>query len=240
MRLALPLICLALAGCVETTQSPEAVSRPPEPAPKTTPKLSEAAAMRNFNVVVGRVEKVAERECNARTRNANCDFMIRVDGNTKQPPNAYQTIDRKSGRPLIVFNKALIGEARNQHEVAFVLGHEAAHHIRGHIARQQKSAIAGALLGSVIAAAAGANDVGINAAQDLGGTVGGRAFSKDMEIEADKLGAVIAHRAGYNPRKGAQFFFRIPDPGDRFLGTHPPNAKRRAAVNDISNKLGVR
>ena len=29
---------------------------------------------------------------------------------------------------------------------------------------------------------------------------------------------------------GTGFFDRLPDPGDRFLGTHPPNAERKAVV----------
>ncbi|MDZ4136092.1 MAG: M48 family metalloprotease, partial [Paracoccaceae bacterium] len=60
--------------------------------------------------------------------------------------------------------------------------------------------------------------------------VGARRYSKGFELEADALGAEIALRAGLDPVRGAQFFARIPDPGDAFLGTHPPNADRMATV----------
>jgi len=49
-------------------------------------------------------------------------------------------------------------------------------------------------------------------------------------LEADRLGTVITARAGFNPVRGAEFFNRIPDPGNRFLGTHPPNAARMEIV----------
>ena len=54
--------------------------------------------------------------------------------------------------------------------------------------------------------------------------VGARSYSKNFELEADALGTIITARAGYDPLRGAEFFARIPDPGDKFLGTHPPNA----------------
>jgi len=44
-------------------------------------------------------------------------------------------------------------------------------------------------------------------------------------------------RAGYNPVRGAQFFTRIPDPGNRFLGTHPPNAQRIETVRRVNAQL---
>jgi hypothetical protein len=37
---------------------------------------------------------------------------------------------------------------------------------------------------------------------------------------------------------GAAFFDRIPDPGDRFLGTHPANADRKRMVAATLARLG--
>jgi hypothetical protein len=47
----------------------------------------------------------------------------------------------------------------------------------------------------------------------------------------------IALMAGYDPVLGAAFFSRLPDPGDRFLGTHPPNAERQAEVARVVARL---
>ncbi len=232
MRLALPLFCLALAGCVEATQT----SATSGSAPQAAPKLSSSIASQNFKVVQARVEPVAERECRTRTPRANCDFLIQIDERAGQPSNAYQTLDR-SGRPIIIFTLALIEETRNRDEIAFIMGHEAAHHIENHIAKQVETATIGAVLGGLVGALVVGSDVGADVGQQIGGTVGARAFSKEMELEADALGTIIAYKAGYDPRKGAEFFFRIPDPGDRFLGTHPPNGDRRATVEKVASTL---
>ena len=88
----------------------------------------------------------------------------------------------------------------------------------------------GGLLGAVIGVAIGADATTVQDATRLGAFVGARRFSKDHELEADRLGTVISYRAGYNPVKGAAYFTRIPDPGDSFLGSHPPNAQRIETV----------
>ena len=64
----------------------------------------------------------------------------------------------------------------------------------------------------------------------MGAEVAARSYSKDFELQADALGAEITLRAGYDPVLGTGFFDRLPDPGDKFLGSHPPNAARKAQV----------
>jgi predicted Zn-dependent protease len=186
--------------------------------------------------VVQRVEPVAERECRARAPSSNCDFRIVVDDRPGQPVNAYQTLDR-NGQPILAFTLPMIASVRNADELAFVMGHEAAHHIAGHIPRQQQSAAAGALILGGIAAVTGAGQGAVDQAARLGAGVGGRAFSKEFELEADALGTVIAHESGYNPVRGVEFFSQIPDPGNRFLGTHPPNAQRIETVRRVASRL---
>lgn len=190
----------------------------------------------NFQSVVTRVEPIAERLCRARTNGVNCNFKIIVDAKPGQPANAYQTVDA-AGRPILAFTTRLIAKAQNDDELAFVMGHEAAHHISGHLGRTRDSAVAGALFGGLLASLVGADAAALDTAQRVGATVGARTFSKDFELEADRLGTVIAFRSGYNPVRGAQFFTRIPDPGDQFLGTHPPNNARIATVRQTMKGL---
>jgi predicted Zn-dependent protease len=173
--------------------------------------------------VVARVEPVAERLCRQQAPNLNCDFRIVVDDRPNQPANAYQSLD-DNGRPVLAFNLAMIAEVRNRDELAFVMGHEAAHHIEGHLPRKQQNAAAGALLLGGLAAITGASSNVIDSAVDIGGAVGARTYSKDYELEADAV-------------RGAEFFTRIPDPGDRFLGTHPPNAQRIDTVRRVNAGL---
>ena len=229
MRAALLLLFLALAGCEVTTVT----APPPQPVAAARPDSRTAAA--NFVTVVRRVEPVAEQLCREQTQGVNCDYLIVVDDRPRQQPNAFHTLDR-SGRPVIGFTLALIADARNQDELAFILGHEAAHYIEGHIARGQQAAVAGAVLAGALAQLGGADASTIRSAQDFGGQIGVRTFAKGFELEADALGTRIAMRAGYDPVRGAEYFTRIPDPGNRFLGTHPPNTERLATVRRAAGR----
>lgn len=200
-------------------------------------RLDPRDAVRNFVSVLSEVEPVAESVCRSHTRGVNCDFLIAVDDRPDQPPNAFQTIDRR-GRPVVGFTIALIAEARNRDEIAFVLGHEAAHHILGHIPQSQQSAATGAMVAGILATASGADAEGIRSAQQMGAAMGARSYAKEFELEADAMGAEITILAGYDPVRGAGFFDRLPDPGDQFLGTHPPNFQRKAVVAEVAARYG--
>jgi predicted Zn-dependent protease len=234
------LAVLGVAGCVPTYPPayPPAypVEQPVAMAPVPAP-LPPRDAARNFLRVVAEVEPMTEALCQSRTRGVNCDFRIVIDDRPGQGPNAFQTLD-ETGRPILGFNLALIADARNADEIAFVLGHEAAHHILGHIPQTQQTAMAGAMMAGILAQAAGADAAAVESAQRMGATMGARSYSREFELEADALGAEIAWRAGYDPVLGAGFFDRLPDPGDRFLGSHPPNAQRKAQVRAVVAQLG--
>ncbi|MBE0455182.1 MAG: M48 family metallopeptidase [Roseovarius sp.] len=226
------LALVSLASCVEVTETRQTTRPAPQPAASAVTRDK----VQQFLTVVQRVQPVAERECRARAPRANCDFRIVVDDRPGQPVNAYQTLDR-NGRPVLAFTLPMIATVRNTDELAFVMGHEAAHHIAGHIPRQQQSAAAGALILGGIAAVTGAGQGAVDQAARVGAGVGGRVFSKEFELEADALGTVITHRAGYSPLRGVEFFTQIPDPGNRFLGTHPPNAQRVETVRRVASQL---
>lgn len=237
MRAVLVALFLALAGCTVAVAPPPTGSGQllrPDPVPD---RFAPATAARNFTTVAQRVEPVAEQMCRERRPRANCDFLIVVDDRPNLPPNAFQTLDR-NGRPIIGVTLSLIADARNQDEIAFILGHEAGHHIAGHIPLMQQSASQGAMLGGLVAALGGLDQQGADTFQRLGATVGARRYSKEFELEADALGTVIAARAGFDPVRGAEFFNRIPDPGDQFLGSHPPNAERLRVVRATAAQLG--
>ncbi|WP_371038906.1 M48 family metallopeptidase [Rhodosalinus sp. FB01] len=236
IRSALALLALAitLGGCapVPVPQTPDA----PAASPSEEARVRADAAVRRFVEVVDRVEPVAEAECREISPALDCDFRIVVDDRPGLPPNAFQTRD-PAGRPVVALNIPLIATVRNADELAFVIGHEAAHHVLGHIDRQRENARAGALVFGEIAARGGAGLEAVRSAQEVGAILGARSYSKDFELEADALGTVIAARAGYDPVRGAAFFTRLPDPGNRFLGTHPPNAARIDLVRRVAAGL---
>jgi predicted Zn-dependent protease len=227
---------LLLGGCDVVYPDLQSVPQPPVAAPNTGQLLTPDQAVSSFVQVIERVEPVAEALCRERTRGINCDLQIVVDGRPNQPPNAFQTVD-KAGRPIVGFTVALIADARNADEIAFVMGHEAAHHIAGHIPRRAETAQTSAILASVLAQASGAGPEAVRAATSFGAEIGSRRYSKDFELEADALGTEIAYSAGFDPVRGAAFFDRLPDPGDQFLGSHPPNAQRQDVVRRTLARL---
>jgi len=215
-----------LAGCTAGTAPP---------GPQAAPALLLVGAS-SFADVAARVEPVAEALCRERGRTARCNFRIVIDTRPDQPPNAFQTLDR-AGRPILGFTLALLADARNPDELAFVMGHEASHHILGHIPQRAEQAMSGAVLAAILAAAAGVDEAGIAEAQRVGAELAARQFSKEFELQADNLGTEITLRAGFDAVRGSAFFDRLPDPGDQFLGSHPSNADRKALIRAAQSRL---
>lgn len=228
--LAAAAACVLLAACAEA----------PRRAVSSSAALEVGRAQaRSFVEVQGRIELVAEAECARRNPRANCDFRIVVDDRPGMPPNAFQTLDAR-GRPLLAFTASLVAQVANPDELALVMAHEASHHVAGHLARQDRYASVGAqTFGRIAASAEGATADSIQQAQMIGAQVAIRSYSKEWELEADRLGAIIAAQAGFDPLRGADFFLRIPDPGNRRFGTHPSNAERIATVRAAAREAGL-
>lgn len=226
---------LAVLGACQELEPLQGAPQVSEPA-AAVQRTGRAQTVADFRAVVGVMEPIAERVCRAETRNRDCDFDVRVDPDPNLAPNAFQTLD-ETGRPVIVFTATLIAETLNRDEIAFIFSHEAAHHIEGHIPKTQQSAMTGAVLAGILASAVGLETQGVDAATRVGATVGTLRFSKEFELQADALGTIITARGGFDPVRGAAYFGAVPDPGDSFLATHPPNAERVRTVERVAAGL---
>lgn len=225
MRIAAFLLTLTLVGGCVTTAPTQQVAGAAQPGGAIS-----------FASVARQVEAVAEAECRARLRGGNCDFAIVVETDPSAGVNAFQTIGRND-RPVVIVTTGLIEAVQNADELAFVIGHEAAHHIRQHIPQQVDAARRGALVFGVLAQIGGGDEAAIQEAAQLGAAVGAQRFSQEHELEADQLGTIISVRAGFDPVLGALFFDRLPDPGNRIFSTHPPNAERQQIVRETAASL---
>jgi predicted Zn-dependent protease len=125
----------------------------------------------------------------------------------------------------------------NQDEVAFILGHEMGHVIRGH-------AMDRIITNSAIAVGAKAAPIrGLLASwlRGVGMKVVESAYSQDLELEADTLGARLAAAAGYDPHAPIQLLSRLSElnqPAKQFsLGnyfcSHPAFNLRIRNVNRL-------
>lgn len=229
-------VATGLSACAPATLAPVSSATAtdhlsPAQVPAMRTNLELQAKARSFKRVVDGLEPVLETECLRRGIKASCDFQLVIDDRPGQPANAYQSQDAR-GRPVIAFTPALIVMASNKDELAFIMAHEAAHHILGHLRAQQENADLGARVLSGLARLAGRSERTTEAAREWGARVGVGSYAQQYELEADRLGARLAALGGFDPVRGALFFTRVPDPSDHFLSTHPPNAQRIQAVRD--------
>jgi predicted Zn-dependent protease len=128
----------------------------------------------------------------------------------------------------------LLEVARNQHQLAAVIGHEVAHVIAGHANERMSTAFAtqtGLQLVEVIAGASSPAQRQTLALLGLGAQVGILLpFSRTQEREADLIGQDLMARAGFDPRESVTLWQNMDRAGGArppaFLSTHPSSASR--------------
>ena len=224
-RAALPILCTLLAAC---GSSGGTSGHAPGIAAQTTVGPSQSEA--DFRRVASRVATTAEEFCAEQMDLADlgsCRFSFALADDPKAPPNAFQSRDA-DGRPLITMTSSLLAQLRNDHEIATVLSHEAAHHVAGHIpqvSQGDRRALSDAFLPE-------AGDLDRN-----GGGYSGMAGSRvrALEIEADWIGAFIAEGSGYQPETGAGILRRAADkPASRRVSqtsSHPAPLRRLQIIS---------
>lgn len=143
---------------------------------------------------------------------------------------------------IIGVNGGLFLYAQTEAEYASVMAHELAHLSQRHFARGQEAQqrmqlpMMAALLGGIIAAAAGAGDAGMAA---IIGTQAAamqerQRFSRQNEQEADRIGILNLEKAGYDPRAMPSMFerlmrqYRYDRKPPEFLLSHPVSESRIA------------
>ena len=99
----------------------------------------------------------------------------------------------------IIVTRGMMRLLRNESELAGVIGHEVVHVVnKHHLSAIQKNAFIG-LLGQGVSAASGRNQQLVNALIGPTKELYARGLDKSDEFEADRMGVVIAARAGYDP-----------------------------------------
>jgi predicted Zn-dependent protease len=149
------------------------------------------------------------------------------------------------GGPIWI-HRGTLQTAGSEAEIVGVLAHEIAHVAQRHAASQlMKSLVANGFMG-LLGALLG-NDVGATAARIGAGVLANGIFlkfSRDDEFEADRVGASIVSRAGWDPR-GLVSFMQVlrreqgRDPGavEVILSTHPSPEGRMERLQQEVRKL---
>ncbi len=242
----IPFICLlALGACVAPTTDNPNVTQAEWKAEQEAQAIAAKQAPINFNdkknygdnqveELVGRLAPIAHRVENAATdvcrsldAKANCTFQVILDSK-EHGLNAHA-----DGQNVVIY-PAMVDFAKNDNHLAFVIAHEFAHNIMGHIKASQQNTLIGSLLGTaadVAAGAAGANTGGIFS--KVGGRQGLLKYSAAFEAEADYVGLYILAQAGYKI-EDAPDFWRImsqANPDSVYISSsHPTNPARTIAM----------
>jgi predicted Zn-dependent protease len=153
-------------------------------------------------------------------------------------PGGYLYVDR-----------GLIGAVRNEDELAAVIAHEMAHVAERHGTEQMSKAYGLQAGAGLLAQVLGGRDHRLGLGEQVIGSLGLSAlsmkFSRDAENEADRVGAQMMARAGYDPMAMASFFDllqaqRRGNPGavEKFFSSHPSPANRAANIRAYARSLG--
>ena len=138
------------------------------------------------------------------------------------------------GGPIFV-NLGTITAADNEAELAGVIAHEMSHVYMQHSAKQapkqEWANILGAL-GGVFGGSTLGNLARVGIQMGAGAVL--LKYSRGDEAQADSVGAIIAYKAGFNPKAMADFFQKLEQQGGpggpQFLSDHPNPGNRVAAV----------
>lgn len=111
----------------------------------------------------------------------------------------------------IYVSRGLIALCEDEAELAGVIGHEIGHVTARHSAQRYSSAMAtnigltaAGILGSILGAPSGLNNV-----VSFGAQAALQTYSREQELEADRLGARYMSRVGYSPAALTDFFAKL-------------------------------
>lgn len=167
-----------------------------------------------------RLQRVAARIIPLAQRDYNVPYSVKLIDS--EQINAFAL----PGGP-IYFYKGLVDLAATDDELASVVGHEAAHVVKRHSARQISDAQGKGLLAQVFL---GRSSNIVQTLASIGLQLDQLRFSRDDESQSDEVGFKYLVEAGYDPNAMASFFRRMAEKsksgGPEWLRSHPLTSKR--------------
>ena len=149
----------------------------------------------------------------------------------------------------VYVNRGLIEAVRNEGELAGVLAHEMAHVAQRHGTSQATKAYGAQMGVGLLGSLLGGRDHRLGVGEQVIGSLGLNAlfmkFSRNAESEADRVGAQMMSRAGYDPMAMANFFDLLaaqqrgnPSAVSQFFSDHPSPQNRSASIRALAAQLG--
>lgn len=178
-----------------------------------------------------RMQRIASRIIPFARRDFDVPYTVQVIDSDQV--NAFAI----PGGPIYFF-RGLIELAANDDEIASVLGHEAAHIVRQHSAKQISDAQAKGLIASILTQ--GKSDV-VQTLANIGLAVDQLRYSRDDETESDVHGFRYLVQAGYDPDAMASFFRKMARKGGRggpeWLSSHPLTRRRIERAEQMATRF---
>lgn len=174
------------------------------------------------------------REITCRLAGAHCDdirtYALRAPFfNAAMAPNGM----------MLVWSGLLL-RTENEAQLAAVIGHEIGHYLQRHSVDRLRDARSRAAFGHFMGMFGVVGLVG-----SLAAAAGAMAYSRDHEREADRIGVMLMHQAGYDTRAAALVWSNLldeltanpnadPSKNSVLFATHPPSDERRQTLEKLA------
>jgi predicted Zn-dependent protease len=252
--LAVLLTGALLAGCSLTTSTPERVEPVAVVAPRTPSAAEEAIGERENPRVIAEYGGIYE---DAAVEEAIAKVVARVVAASDDPSRHYRITILNSpvanafalpGGYLYV-TRGLIALTSSSSELAAVLSHEIAHVLLNHAIERARVVEQVDIVERVAADVLSDPDESRSARDNSRLSLA--TFSRNQEIQADKIGIVIAGRAGYDPFAASHFLDKLEAYGAfrsavggreeaaGFLASHPAGLERRELATVVARQFGA-
>ena len=195
---------------------------------RTQPLSRDAAAN-------ARIRRVGERVVQAAgLTDRSWDYALFVSDS----PNAFVLPSGKIG-----VTTGLLALVRNDDQLATVIGHEVGHVVARHAAERYSTTAVTSVAISGVQSVAGDYGRAAGAIGGLGAQLGVLLpFSRNHELEADRIGVDYLQRAGYKPSEAVALWRLMAQQrqtsNPEFASTHPSDATRIAALEQYIASRG--
>lgn len=140
-----------------------------------------------INKYLNRVGRLLVSNSDDLKRNYTFTIIDSPDINAFATPGAY-----------IYINRGLLNFMNSEAQLAAVIAHEIAHVTEDHASRQKRAQTGSTVLSGIVTILTQSSEVG--RASALWGAATVRGYGRDMELEADRVGAEMMQASGYNPQ----------------------------------------
>jgi predicted Zn-dependent protease len=187
------------------------------------------------NISAAVIKYFADNNLSDRLTGYQWEFNLVKNDST---PNAWCM----PGGKVVVYS-GILPYTKDKNGLAVVLSHEIAHAVARHgnerMSQEMLAQLGGMALNEAIKEKPEQTKAIFNGAYGLGAQYGIMLpYSRDHELEADKLGLIFMAMAGYNPETAIAFWERMSSMGGQkppeFMSTHPSDATR---INKIKAAL---